>query len=100
MPDFAHPEMDLKDQQIGALLNVVGYVSRDSDPSGFGYTYGESAKLIAERLGDASSRLQARHGVSSRTVLASFLTASELAIVVGEHIEPHLPDDNISHRFN
>lgn len=95
-PESAQPELHPKDQQIGTLFNVVGHVSRDPDPSGFGYTYDGS---IAERLGYVSSQLQERHGLDKREVFDRFMVASELAVVIRLHVEPRL-NENMSPRLN
>jgi hypothetical protein len=95
-PEFVRSGMSRTDSQIGAFFNIVGRVSRDPDPEGFGYFYDDS---IAERVGEVSTRLQ-DEGLSRKGCLGRLLAASELSVVVREHIEPRLPIDNLSHRFN
>lgn len=89
MPEVPNPNP--RDEQIGAFFNVIGHVARDPDPSGFGYTY-ESGASIALPVGHVSEQLQIRHGLDAKAVLERFLAASELAVVVRQHIEPQLPE--------
>lgn len=96
-PESASSDTLNVDRQIGAFFDIVGRVSRDPDPEGFGYLYDGS---IAERVGEISTRLQDREGLSRRGCLERLLVASELSVVIREHVEPRLPSDNLSHRFN
>lgn len=87
-----------RDQQIGSLLSVMGPVSRDPDPSSIlGYRYQTCPE---DHLREASGHLQERHGLDTWEVLDRFVAASELAVIIRQHVAPRLPTDNISHRFN
>jgi hypothetical protein len=88
------PGMHPKHEQVGAFFNVIGQVSRDPDDSGLGYIY-ESGEAIAHPVGHVSEQLQTRHGLSPEDVLDRLLTASELAVVVRQHLEPRMPDEEV-----
>jgi hypothetical protein len=87
------------DQQVWAVLDVVGRVSRDPDPTGFGYIY-ENAASIAEPLGEVSDMLGENHGLTRTAVFDRFLAASELSVLLHQCVEPRLPDNPTMARFN
>lgn len=95
MPDRF--DRDRTDRHIKAFVDIIGQVSRDPDPESFGYLYDDS---MAERVGEVSTRLQTEEGLSRNGCLERMLAASELSVLVREHVEPLLPSDNLSHRSN
>lgn len=95
-PGSAQPEVGYKDRQIGAFFNVVGQVSRDPDPNGFGYFYDDS---ISERVGEVSIKFQDGDGLSRSEVFERFMAASELAVLVRQHVESRILSESV-YRFN
>ena len=92
MPNFEErPRMDKTDMEISSLFSVVsGHVKGRDAEKVFGYDYHPA---VSQPLSALTRVLQMRHGLSKGQVFQRITVASELAVVVQEHVEPFLPED-------
>lgn len=83
------PSMNKVDLEISSMFSVVSGPIKGRDEQ-WGYDYHSS---LAQPLGIMARVLQMRHGLSKAQVFERLAAASELAIVVQEHVEPNVPED-------